>query len=135
MGVVVSLAIVAVCYAVAVGRKGRVGLTVTGSRRRDVFAPLDPAAVFARLQQIGGRYRVDDADPATRRLVLSSSVTLFSWGFFYPIEIHPHGTAGARIEVGIQSRLIQWGPVVTNAHQRCADELSQWLSVPAARVA
>ena len=130
----VVLGVVVVCYVIAAQRRGRVGVTVA-TRRSDVFLPMDPAAVFARLQQIGARYRVDDADPATRQLVLSSPVTLFTWGFFYPVAVHPHGTAGSRIEIGIQSRLFQWGRLVTHAHVRCAEEISQWLGVPAARVA
>jgi hypothetical protein len=136
-GIVVVCYLIA-CYAIAASRKGRVGVTVT-TQRHDVFVPIDPATVFARLAQIGDRYRVDDVDPVTRRLVLSSSVTLFTWGYFYPVAIHPHGPAGSRIEIGIRSRLPQRGALmtalVTHALLRCADEISEWLEVPAARVA
>jgi hypothetical protein len=135
MGLGIVLVFIVIGYAVAFTRKGRVGATTIGTRRQEAFIPADPPAVFARLQKISGRLQIDDADPATNRLVLSSSVSLFTWGFLYPIEIHPHGAGGSRVVIGIHSKVFQAGPLVTRAHSQCTEEISQWLAVPAARVA
>jgi hypothetical protein len=126
---------IVVGYVIALTRKGRVGVTLVGSRRHELFVPLDPDSVFARLQRVDVRYRIDDADPATKRLVLSSSPSLFTWGFLFPINIRDHAGGGSDIEVGIHSRLVQAGPLVTRAHARCLDDISQALGVPATRAA
>jgi hypothetical protein len=124
-----------VFYLIALTRKGRVGVTTIGSRRRELFVPLDAASVFARLQRVDVRYRIDDADPASKRLVLSSSPSLFTWGFLYPIHIRDYTGGGSHIEIGIRSRVFQAGPLVTRAHARLVDDLMKALDVPGTRAA
>jgi hypothetical protein len=132
---IIVIGFVVVCYVIALTRKGRVGITMIGSRRHELFVPLDAASVFARLQRVDVRYRIDDADPASKRLVLSSSPSLFTWGFLYPINIRDYAGGGSHIEVGIRSKVFQAGPLVTRAHQRCLDDLAQALGVPGTRAA
>jgi hypothetical protein len=132
-GWVFIVLLIVVGYIVALARKGRVGVTVIGSRRRELFVPLDPATVFERLQRVHVRYRVDDADLASRRLVLSSSVSPFTWGFLFPVNIHDQTDGGSHIEVGIVSKMFQAGPLVTRAHARCIEDIQQALDAPGRR--
>lgn len=54
-------------------------------------------------------YSVDDADPARGIAVLSSRPTLFTYGFFFPAYVSSEG-AGTRVDLGIKSKLYQYGP-------------------------
>ena len=133
-GSIISFGFVAIGFVIALSKKGRVGVTTIGSRRRELFVPGDPATVFARLQRINPRLRIDDASPGSTQLVLSTPPSLFTWGFLYPVNIQEH-VGGSRVEIGIRSRLFQIGPIVSRAHMQCVNDVSQVLGVPAARVA
>ncbi len=118
----------------ASGKRGAVGRTRIGSRRLELHTVADPALVFERIRAIGAPFRVDDADPTLHTLVLSSPPTFTTWGFLYPVTITADGN-GTRIEVGIESRFIQMGPLVTRAHKQCLAAIEDLIGVPAARVA
>lgn len=124
---------VALGYVIAFSRKGSVRGTSMPSRQDILSSPASPAEVFAALRQIGAPYKVDDSDEKAGILVLSSPVTLFSWGFFYPVYITPMGPH-SRITVGCSSKLIQMGPVVTHAHTKCVKAIEAALSAAPARV-
>ena len=130
----VLLVVIGVGYFIAFTRKGKVASATIGSRRLEVRSAADPATVFQRLALMKGPITVDDKDPNANILVLSSSVTLFTWGFLYPVLLHPEGT-GTRIEIGCHSKFIQLGPLVSKAHRQCAEAIELMLSVPEARIA
>ncbi len=130
----VPLAMIAVGYMIAFTRKGAVRSCRLGARRLEIHSAGSPDDVFQRISQLRGKFSVDDSDASAKILVLSSPVTFFSWGFLYPVYVHAEG-AGSRIEVGIQSKFIQVGPVVSKWHRDCVAALEQALSLPAARVA
>lgn len=125
---------VGIGYVVAFSRKGKVTGTSMTSRQHDVTSPASPAEAFAALRKIGFPYKVDDADPSSSMLVLSSPVTFFSWGFLYPVFITPGLNGGSRIVVGCGSKLFQMGPIVTNAHKKCVSAIEAALSAAPARV-
>jgi hypothetical protein len=125
------LVVLAVAYVVAFTRKGSVKMAITSSRR-EVRSAADPATVAERIKALGAPYSVDDSDGLV--IVLSSPVTFFSWGFFYPVVIHPDGS-GSRIIVGVKSKVFQLGWVVRRAHANCVEAIEQALSIPTARVA
>jgi hypothetical protein len=128
------LGLVAVGYMIAFTRKGSVRSAHMGSRRLEVHTAADPATAFERLRAMRGKFTADDSDPNTKMVVLASAVTFFSWGFLYPVTIHANGS-GSRIEIGIQSKFIQIGPVVGKWHRDCVAAIEAELSIPAARVA
>lgn len=130
----IPLVIVGLGFLVALTRRGSVAGTRIGSRRLELMTAADPATVFARIRAIDAPYRVDDQDASARTLVLSSPPTFATWGFLYPVVITPAGD-GARIEIGIASRFIQFGPLVTRAHKQCAAAIEALIGLPAARVA
>ena len=132
---IIPLILVTVGYLIAFTKKGKVATVRMGSRVTDVRVPMDPDSVFRKLQGIGGLYKVDDADPQQHILVLSSGVTLFSWGFLYPVFIRREGS-GSVIQVGIQSKFIQWGPIVGRAHRDVVTRIEKVLSIaPQERIA
>jgi hypothetical protein len=128
---VVMLVLLAVAYVVAFTRKGSVKMAMT-SNRREVRSPADPATVAERIKALGAPYTVDDSDGHV--ILLSSPVTFFSWGFFYPVVIQPEGS-GSKIIVGVTSKVFQLGPIVTRAHAQCVEAIERALSIPSARVA
>jgi hypothetical protein len=120
-------------YTISFLRKGKVAGVSMTSRREELTSPATPSEVFAALRLIGPPFKADDSDAASNILVLSSPVTLFSWGFLYPVFITPNGS-GSKIVVGCGSKLIQIGPVVTNAHNKCVAAIRAALSAAPARV-
>ena len=67
-------------------------------------------------------YKVESFDVEKKNIVLSSSGTLFSWGFFYPIYITSQDDLSV-VEIGIRSKLYQGGPIGgpirTKQHKKC----------------
>lgn len=120
---------------VAFTRKGSVRSTSIGSRRHAVITKADPQTAFDRVLALGGKYKVDDSDAQAKMIVLSSAPSFATWGFMYPIYIHDAGSMGTRIELGIVSKFIQYGPLVTRAHNQLKDAIEQALSLPVARMA
>ena len=57
-------------------------------------------------------YSVDETDESTGRIIVSKGATLFSWGFFFPIQIVEKSDNSCLVTVGIKSKLIQIGPIV-----------------------
>ena len=132
---VVPLVVVVIGYLIASTRRGSVSGTRIGSRRHTIHNAADPQLVFDRITAIGHPFRIDDSDPQTKRIVLSTSPTFGTWGFFYPIEIKASPTGGTQIDIGIASKFVQIGPLVTKWHNKAKDSIVDLLGVPAARVA
>lgn len=130
----VVVVLVGVSYVAAAVRRGKAANARPGGTTRTIEVAAEPAAVFAALQGPFDRYKVDDVDPANLVVVLSVPPGIVSWGFFFPIWIKPAADGGSVVEIGIQSRLFQWGPIVTHAHARCASAVEALLSPPTARV-
>lgn len=63
-------------------------------------------------------YPIEDIDESRGRIILSSSINWTSWGFFYPIYTSLQNDGKTLVEVGIKSRLYQYGPLVTRAHKK-----------------
>jgi hypothetical protein len=127
IGLLVGGIIVLVIILVAATRKMPAHSVQQTSRRMTLTSPLAPAAVVAKLEAARwNRIKLHDSDPARGVVVLATGTTIFSWGFFYPVFVTPSGT-GSTIEVGIKSRAVQWGPVVTNNHTSAVAEIEQAL--------
>lgn len=69
-------------------------------------------------QQTG--YQICAIDPEHDFLTLGTGATFTSWGFFYPIYLSPQSDHSTRVEVGIMSKAVQIGPIVSRHHERCA---------------
>jgi hypothetical protein len=131
----IPLAMVGLGLLLASNKRGAVGRTRIGARCLELRSVADAQLVFDRIRGgVGAPYRIDDLDPEHKTLVLSSPPTLATWGFLYPITITANGT-GSLIQIGIESRFIQLGPLVTRAHTRCSEMIEALVGIPAARVA
>ncbi|MFX1285626.1 MAG: hypothetical protein ACFFB5_18445 [Promethearchaeota archaeon] len=73
----------------------------------------------------GSRYLIEDIDESKGRLILSSPFNHLTWGFFYPIYISSQLNENTLVEVGIQSKLYQIGPLVWKDHQRIFDSIKR----------
>jgi hypothetical protein len=49
--------------------------------------------------------------------------THVAWGFFYPAVVYAD-SAGTRVDLGIKSKVFQYGPLVTRAHRKLAHALA-----------
>ena len=127
----VFLVLIAVGYVVAFTRKGHARMGMSSSQL-EIHSPASPQDVLARLQMIGTPYHIDAAEGPI--VILSSPVSFGSWGFFYPVHVHAEGS-GSRIVVGIKSKVLQIGPLVTRAHNKCVEAIEATLAVPVARIA
>lgn len=89
---------------------------------------LAPDAVFAKLRSaMLGNRKVADSDAARRVLVLSSPVSGWAYGYFFPVFIRGAG-AGSIIEVGILPKSIDVEPRVEKALAACAAEIKKVLA-------
>lgn len=61
------------------------------------------------------------------KIVLSDQPTSTSWGFFYPITLSAEQAGTARVAVGIKSKLMQFGPVVSQHHKKMIAALTEVL--------
>lgn len=122
--VLIPVVMVGVMLLVAFTRKGSVGTVAMTTRRIVLHSAVPPGAVYDWLTQYSpSGYLVEDTDPARGIVILSSRPTAFSYGFFYPVVVYPEG-AGTRVDLGIKSKVFQYGPVVTRAHRKLAHALA-----------
>ena len=133
----VAIALIAIGFLVAFSRRGKVSSVRFDYKAVKLRNAGEPEAVFQRIRELSSmhpKYKLDDEDPSQRILVFSSNPSLFSWGFFYPVVVTPTAGGGSEVRIDIQSRFIQFGPVVSHNRQKCADAIEKLLSVPTARV-
>ena len=133
----VAIALIAIGFLVAFSRRGKVSTARFDYKAVKLRNAGEPEAVFQRIRELSSmhpKYKLDDQDPSQRILVFSSNPSLFSWGFFYSVVVTPTAGGGSEVRVDIQSRFIQFGPVVSHNRQKCAEAIEKMLSVPSARV-
>jgi hypothetical protein len=124
IGFVVGATTVAlVAFPVAMLRKGG---HLVKKRPRRVTAwstPLAPDEALKAAVEVGKQHRLAVDTEAQGCVVLRSSMTAFTWGFFFPIYAARGDDGVTRVEVGIASRFFQYGPLVTRAHNKLMEQL------------
>lgn len=78
-------------------------------------------------------YKIPAMDQDKGQLVLEESGSLTSWGFFFPVFVTSQPGGSARIEVGITSKLVQYGPEVSRSHERCVNSMKAFLFASAVK--
>lgn len=127
IGLLIGGIVVLVLMLVAAQRKMPASTAKPTSRRLTITSPLAPAAVIEKLKNARWRrIKLHDSDAARGVVVLATGMTIFSWGFFYPIFV-TRGGSGSTLEIGVKSRVFQAGPVVTNNHKAAVAEIEQAL--------
>lgn len=72
----------------------------------------------------GERFKVLRFDAQKKRVLLSDRMSWTSWGFYYPVEFAERADEkGTDVTVGIRSKAIQFGPLVTRAHKRTIERV------------
>ena len=134
IGSLIVILAVAGLLAYAAARKPASAARQRPGRLLSRTTPLSADEVLARAEQFGrsAGYGVDHIDGAAAPLVLSQGAGLFSFGFFYPLFLTPT-PGGTMVELGIQSRAFQFGPLVTRAHRKLFEGLTAALAGPPAR--
>ncbi|GAA1219560.1 hypothetical protein [Prauserella alba] len=116
--------VVCVLLVIALTRKGTVATVPMTKRRQVVRVDAPPDHVYAWItQRWPAGFSVVDTDPGRGLALLDSGMSLATWGFFYPVLVTPEPT-GTRVELGIKSKAIQYGPLVTRQHRKLADAVA-----------
>jgi hypothetical protein len=121
IGAIVGVVIVTIFLIVGAMRKGTSAVKNKPKKILAFIAPMqhpDVMKTVIRFAQQSG-YKVDDIANPGWRIILSDSPTFTSYGFFYPVYMSPQPNGGTLVEVGIKSKAIQWGPIVTRKHEQC----------------
>lgn len=118
-GVLVLVAILGVTYGVAAMRKGSSSMSKPlRFLSFNTNTPLEKAMkIIIQFANQSG-YKIDDFNESKSIIVLSDSASLTSYGFFYPIYLSKQ-IESTHIEIGIKSKLFQWGPLVRRKHEKC----------------
>jgi hypothetical protein len=121
IGLTIGLTIVGVLLIIAASRKGSHTLK-RKPKRIESFGSKMPLrgtlqTIITYAQQSG--YKIEFLDETHGNLVLSDAPSLTSFGFFYPVYLTPNGEAETVVEVGIKSKVWQFGPVSPRHHERC----------------
>lgn len=72
-------------------------------------------------------YEIDDFAETEGRIILSDSVSLTSWGFFYPIYVSKNGDGSTLIEVGIRGKAPIAGTIAIRHQERCFNGLKAFI--------
>lgn len=128
LGSLFSLVFLVGVYVFALNRKATDAVSTKPTRLKTLVSPLGYSDAITRLIQVAPTqgYKIEDVAPDGSRVILGTSITFFSYGFFYPVyfSVAPNGTL---VEIGIVSRAFQWGPVVTFNHDKTTTMLSNAL--------
>jgi len=94
-------------------------------RRVALETPLQPDAVFAKINALKfGKVSPHDADAGRRVVVLSSPISGWHYGHFYPIFVRGSGT-GSIVEVGITPKSVDCRPRLEKLLETCAAEVKK----------
>lgn len=133
---ITTITVVGVFLLIAYLRRGTVASVTIGARVLSFESERAPTEVFGHLVNGAGKFAHADSDTQARMIVLETKPTFATWGFFYPVEITERPGGGSVVRIGIRSRVIQWGPLVTKWHRQCkmACERAVNAELPKARV-
>jgi hypothetical protein len=108
-------------YIVALTREESWGLRVKPQRMESfstMFSPEESLAAIICFAQASG-YKISNLDETKKQVLLEEPISLWSYGFFLPVFISRHSDSSTLISVGIRSKFIQYGPIVSRSHNRC----------------
>ena len=120
-GLIVGIVMACIGLVIASMRKGSSAMGAKPSRIQSFSATGNPEETLKSIirfaQQSG--YKILALDEKLGQAVLEESASATSWGFFYPIFVSKQFNGSTLVEVGIKSKLVQVGPVVTRSHEKC----------------
>ena len=75
-------------------------------------------------------YQIEETVQTDADFMLSEEATATSFGFYYPIYLTPLEKYQTQVEIGIESKAFQMGPVVKKHHRRCVETIRTLLGGP-----
>lgn len=114
------IAVIGVLLIVAATRKPS---TAVGERPNRMLSfdtsasPSEAARSVVRFAQSSG-YAIEEISPNEDSIVVSEPPTLTTWGFLYPILLSEQPNGGTMVEVGVKSKLVQYGSLTARSHER-----------------
>lgn len=118
--VLAVLAILGITYGIAAMRKG----TSQMSKPSNILS-LNTAISIEKAMKIiiqyanQSGYKIDDFNESKSIIILSNSASLTSYGFFFPVYLTKQNDSETHVELGIKSKLFQWGPIVRRNQEKC----------------
>ena len=103
-------------------RRNAASVVTKKPKRLHAFTTAQPpeAIIEAIRQKVpDSDYALDSIAEENPRLMLSTPPSAMTWGFFYPIYLTPQDDGQTLVEVGIESKLVQMGPLVKQQHEAC----------------
>ena len=119
----ISVFLLLLLIIIAAMRKGSSALKSKPKRLKSITTTNNPQETLKTIIRFAqqSNYKISVIDETKCQLVLDESLTFTSWGFFYPIFVSQSADNTTMIEVGIKSKLIQVGPIVSGHHERCVN--------------
>jgi len=126
-GGLVAILVVVIFFVVSASRKPADVFKTKPKNLRPLVTSIPYGEAINRLlgQAPSQGYKIEEVVPDGSRVILSTPITLFSYGFFYPVYFSVQPDRSTLVEVGIASRAFQWGPVVTHNHDKCFKMVAQ----------
>lgn len=122
-GLVIGSVMAAICFIIAAMRRGSSVIGSKTSRLQSFTVATNPQetlkAIVRFAQQAGNK--ISAIDEAKGQLVLEESASATSWGFFLPVFVSRQSDNSTLVEVGIKSKLVQVGPIVSRSHDKCVN--------------
>ncbi len=127
LGFLIVVGAVVAIYVFALTRKATDAVKTKPRNIRSFSTPIPYGDAINRLLGFAPTqsYKVEDVAPDGSRVILGTSITFFSYGFFYPIYFSVEPGGSTIVEVGIVSRAFQWGPVVSFNHDKVFNMVRQ----------
>ena len=119
--IIIGLLVTGVFFVIASLRKGSSSLGNKPKRLKSfstMLKPLDAFKAIIAWAPVAG-YQIDEVEEEDMKLLLSSSATATTYGFFYPIFFSTNTSGTCLVEVGIKSKILQIGPIVSRNHEKC----------------
>ncbi|MDP9475937.1 MAG: zinc-ribbon domain-containing protein [Actinomycetota bacterium] len=119
------IAVIGVLLIIAAMRKPTTAVEARPSRMMSFSTPASRSEVtrsVVRFAQNSG-YAIEEISSNEDRIVVSEPPTLTTWGFFYPVYLSQQPDGGTKVEIGVKSKLVQYGPLTDRSHERFVNEI------------
>jgi hypothetical protein len=119
-GVIVALLALAAIYAYSAFRPVPSIDADFGPDKTSFSVPMPPDEVYRVVEAlpVSAHYKLGRADAQRRRVILQDSMSLSSYGYYYPVDIAPAGE-GSQVTVGIKPKYpLQIGPIVRRQREK-----------------
>jgi|TARA_Y100000294_G_C8421664_1_gene283060 hypothetical protein len=123
--IIIILVIVGFFFVIASLRKGSSVVKKKPRKLNSFTSELPPDKIFKLVAQLPQRskYKIDNIDETNMTIIISSSASAMSYGFFFPVYITQQTDGKTLVEVGIKGKIPQYGPVVTKNLDNIVNEL------------